>query len=171
METQESIAAIGTRWYFDSLWRMGGKAPAPDDCLCFNKALLVCCNGDGELSEIERRWVLGHAAAHGVTPAQYEELRNYKAKDDIEEVLKGNHVANNSRPSLVYEAIRACSSDGEFAESERSTVRRMAEVLGIPNAQFEKIEKAIQAEEAAFTQRLQATFPSGHPALQASSAN
>jgi uncharacterized membrane protein YebE (DUF533 family) len=64
---------------------------------------------------------------------------------------------------LVYDAIRACSADGEIAEKERAAVTRTAAALGVPAEVVKQIEAAYRSEQHAMAARLTVVYPGGLP--------
>ncbi len=128
--------------------------PSQEDFLLYAKLLLSCANGDGELTDAERDWVLWFSATNGVPPAGIEELRTYRASDDVSDLVTQSHVVERAKHAVIYDAIRACDADGELTEGERSTVRKAAQQLGIPDDAVSRIERAWAAEKQARQHRI-----------------
>lgn len=55
-------------WYFNDLLGHKGQLPTPTVGLFFMKNLMNIAAGDGTLSDRERQWVVGYAAACGKHP-------------------------------------------------------------------------------------------------------
>jgi hypothetical protein len=90
-------------------------------------------------------------------------LRTYPATEDVAQLVdRAPEVAHNAR-SVVFDAIRAASADGEFHPEERAAVERLATKLGLTREDVGAIEAAHREEERAFEKRLQVVFPNGRP--------
>ena len=112
---------IGSKWVFDDMWGFTADVSQPV-LLEFFKALIVCANADGEITDAERAWCIGYCAATGATPETLAELQSYDGAEDIHEVIeRGRHLGTAHRP-VIYDAIRACSADGELSDPERATI-------------------------------------------------
>ena len=129
----------------------------------YMKAVLICANGDGTLTPEEREWAVGHAAAFGAPDWLVDELKSYKADEDIEQVISANPEANACRRFLVYDAIRACSADGAYSERERAMVIRMAAKLGLTEELVLQIEELCLNEAQLRAKRLELVYPEGPP--------
>ncbi|HVK64689.1 MAG TPA: hypothetical protein VM694_09450 [Polyangium sp.] len=152
----------GLLWLFKDKAGFGA-IPSDDTFVSYMKAVLICANGDGTLAPEERDWVIDHFAAFGAPEALLDAMKSYKADEDIEQVISGTPEANACRRFLVYDAIRACSADGEFGERERAMVIRMATKLGLTEDLVRQIE-ALWLEEARYREkRLTLVYPEGPP--------
>ncbi|MEQ8757728.1 MAG: hypothetical protein RID09_30015 [Coleofasciculus sp. G1-WW12-02] len=129
----------------------------------YMKALLICANGDNELTQVERDWVVGQASAFGAPDQVVEELKTYKADEDIDSVISRDTAANACRRYLVYDAIETCSADGEYSSGERETVTKMAAQLGIDAEIVKQIEEIYTQEALLREKRLALLFPTGTP--------
>ncbi|TKD03918.1 hypothetical protein [Polyangium fumosum] len=127
------------------------------------KAILTCANGDGNLTPAEREWVLGHGSAVGALDSLLEELKTYKADEDIEKLLAMSPQADASRRVLIYDAVRACSADGEYNDRERATVRKMGSKLGIAEDLIRQIEEIALEEARLWERRVKLVYPAGTP--------
>jgi len=140
------------------------KTPSPEGYDSYIKSMLICVNGDGTLAPEEREWVVGFASAFGASDSLVEELKSYKADDeDIEKVISNAPEANASRRYLVYDAIMACSVDGEYSDQERATITKMAAKLGISQDTVEQIEKICIEEIKLREKRVKLMYPEGAP--------
>ena len=139
------------------------KLPNYEDYNTYLKAVLICANGDGTLAPKERDWVVGFASAYGALDSLVEELKSYKADEDIEKMISNNPVANASRRFLVYDAILACSADGEYSDPERATITKMAAKLGISQDVVKQIERICIEEIELREKRLKLMYPEGSP--------
>jgi hypothetical protein len=114
---------------------------SPEDYEGYMKSILICANGDGTLAPKEREWVVGLASAYNAPDSLVEELKFYKADEDINEVMSSAPQPNFFKRYLVYDTIMACSCDGGYTDQERGTVTKMAAKLGISQDIVEQIEK------------------------------
>jgi tellurite resistance protein len=152
----------GLHWLFNK--KCGFKEipglPAFDSYL---KAILICANGDNELTQAERDWVIGHGSAFNAPDQVIEELKTYQADEDIDAVISRDTAANACRRYLVYDAIEACSADGEYSNRERETVTKMAAKLGVDAEIVKQIEEIYTQEAKLREKRLSLLFPTGTP--------
>lgn len=144
------------------------KTLPPETSVIWYKALLLCANGDGELSQAERDWVMGHASTYHpeMTQTQLEELKNYNgtgSTEDIEKLVFSDPLAKQGRYVLVYEAIQASAADGEYSEGEKATIRRMASKLGITEVQVIELENLFAEEQALKAKIIHVLHPEGIP--------
>ncbi len=151
-------------WYFGELWGWSTQEqPSAEAHEAFLKALLVCANGDGTLSDEERAWVLGHAAIGGASDALLGELSRYPATDDIEHLVTATSQTNEARAALIYAAVAAASADHVYDEAERCVIERGARALGVPSSEVSAIERLVKQEEQLKRERLRICFPDGSP--------
>ncbi|MGR9054185.1 MAG: TerB family tellurite resistance protein, partial [Gammaproteobacteria bacterium] len=155
---------LTAKWYYKELWGWDL------DSICegpvretFLKSLMVCAAGDGELSDEERNWVLGRAAAAGAPDELLESLKTYPADEDINEVVGRTLATNKSRRAVVYFAIKAASADHEYGEEERAKIREMAASLGIPATEVAQLEILVAEEAVLKLKRISLCFPDGSP--------
>jgi uncharacterized membrane protein YebE (DUF533 family) len=128
-------------------------------------ALMTAAIGDGELSDAERRWIIGYMTAKGYPPAVIEEMsRMSVAKMAALPELMQVGILRQSRRILVYDTIRASSVDG-YKSGERSAVRKTAMILGIDEEGVAELEQLVADEEALKQRRIKVLMPSGHPNL------
>ena len=158
-----SLEEMNKAWIFDEEWGFGGQAPANADCECWGRALLTCANGDGAIADAERAWVLGYSATNGLSPDDIEFLRTYSADEDITKVVAERPLVSGARRALIFDAIRACSADGELSNAERKMIYRMAELIGIGKDIVDQLEAAYNDELAAKQARWKIAFPEGAP--------
>lgn len=140
-----------------------GSFPTADIFENYIKAVLICANGDGALAPAERDWAVSHFAALGAPDSLLDELKSYKADEDIEKIVAATPVTDVSRCFLVYDAIRACSADGAYSDPERATVIRMAAKLGIDEDLVRQIEELCLEEARLREKRLTLLYPQGAP--------
>jgi hypothetical protein len=155
---------LTAKWYYKELWDWNL------DKICtgpvrevFLKSLMVCANGDGELTAAERSWVIGRAAAGGAPDSLLNELRDYEANEDINTLVSSTLATNKSRGAVVYFAIKAASADGEYHGDERDAVRNAAASMDIPLDTVEQIESICAEEERLKAKRISLCFPDGNP--------
>jgi hypothetical protein len=158
----EDVRTTAARWLFNHDLRFK-KVPPMTTFDVYAKAVLCCANGDGKLTPPERDWVLGYFAGLGAPQAFIDMLREYKGDDDVAKLVERAPEVNASRRSVVFDAIRAASADGEFNAQERAAVERLATKLGLTRDDVNAIEAAYLEEQRAFEKRLKAVFPNGSP--------
>jgi len=137
--------------------------PEADAFESYMKAVLICANGDGKLALEERNWAVGHAAAFGAPDWLVDALKSYEADEDIEQIISATPASSASRRFLVYDAIRACSADGEYNDRERAMVTRMAAKLGLSEELVRQIEEVCLEEARLRDKRLKLVYPEGPP--------
>ncbi|BAZ49165.1 hypothetical protein NIES4103_17760 [Nostoc sp. NIES-4103] len=159
---QDGKNRLGTLWLFKERY---GFKQLPSDLAyeAYLKALMICANGDGTLADEERDWVIGYGCAYDCSPEIIEELKVYKADEDIETVISGDFAASDSRYFLIYDAIQACCADGEYSEKERAVVLKGAKKLGISEEEFQQIEEIYLETVQLHQKRLAVLFPKGAP--------
>lgn len=155
-------AKEGLTWLFKEKYTFD-RIPSSESYDGYLKSLLICANGDGELNEAEREWVVGYAAAYGASESLVEELKSYTASDDIESVVSQGKASDGSRRYLIYDAIKACSADGKYSEPEKATVAKMAAKLGISEDTVKEIESICLEEAKLREKRLALMYPAGTP--------
>ena len=153
---------VGLLWLLKDKYTFR-EAAGSEDYDSYLKSILICANGDGTLAPEERDWVVGFASAYSASDSLVEELKSYKADEDIEKVIGDDPEASGSRRYLVYDAIMACSADGEYSDQERVTVTKMAAKLGISQDIVEQIEKICIEEIKLREKRLKLMYPEGSP--------
>jgi hypothetical protein len=139
------------------------KIPNPDAYDGYLKSVLVCANGDGTLTAAERDWVIGFAVAFGASDSLIEKLKSYPANEDIEQLISASPASDGSRRFLIYDAIKACSADGQYSEPERATVIKMANKLGVNQDVVQQIEQICVEEASLRLKRLELMYPDGIP--------
>jgi tellurite resistance protein len=152
----------GFMWLFKDIYNFS-KLPSTEAYSGYLKSVLICANGDGTLAPEERDWVVGLAAAVGGSDSLVAELKSYQADEDIEQVISVASAANESRRFLVYDAIKACSADGQYSDRERATVTKMAAKLGISQDVVKQIEEIYVEEAQLRAKRLELMYPDGPP--------
>ena len=153
---------IGSKWVFDDMWGFTADVSQPV-LLEFFKALIVCANADGAITNEERAWCLGYCAATGATADTLEELRAYTGDEDILEVIeRGRHLGTAHRP-VIYDSIRACSADGDLSDDERATIARVAGQIGVEEQEVAEFERSYTEDRALRERRVKAVFPVATP--------
>jgi tellurite resistance protein len=158
----EDIRTTSARWLFNHDLHFK-TIPPMQTFDAYAKAVMCCANGDGKLSPAERDWVLGYFAGLGAPEPFIEMLRNYAATDDVAQLVEKAPEVNHNRRSVVFDAIRAASADGEFHPGERAAVEKLAIKLGLTKQDVSAIEAAYNEEVRATEKRLKTVFPAGIP--------
>lgn len=129
----------------------------------FFKALIVCANADGHITDAERAWCMGYCAATGATPETLAQLQDYDGAEDILEVIeRGRHLGTAHRP-VIYDSIRACSADGELSDAERTTILKVAGKVGVSDEELGEFERIHADDRALRERRINAVFPVATP--------
>lgn len=132
--------------------------------LDYGKALLTAANGDGELTDTERDWILGYVTAAGHSADVLDQLRAYAGGDDIESLF-ARGVQQAAQRVCIYDAIRACGADGAVSDGERATVATMADRLGVPRDVVDEFVDIYGEEQRLKHRRIALAFPDGFDAL------
>jgi hypothetical protein len=152
----------GTMWLLHETY--GFKVlPPPSDYVGYGKSLLVCANGDGIITAAERAWVLGYLDAYGAPPAVIEQLSSYQGNDPIEQILEHSPTVKMSAVGALYNAIRACASDGVLSLGERSALDKMAGLVGVDSGTVHNLIELHYEEEHLRGKRLRLLFAQGIP--------
>ena len=148
-------------WFFKEIWDFKEPPPLIADEF-FGKAIMICANGDGELTQEEKDWIVGYFATNGATEPVLNKLKAYTADEDIQKMVEpipdpGIHNA------IIYFAIKACDADGEISDGEMATILKLAKQLNI-SAEVVRSIKALYREEMEMrSKKLKILFPSGSP--------
>ena len=118
------------------------------DNLAYAKAIMVCAAGDGEISPAEREWIVGYLTVARDPDAVVELMRTYDGGDDIGELIAASPLMLLTGRSMLFDALRACASDGDLSSGERDRVHTAADRLGVPRDVVAEFEEIIQAEES-----------------------
>jgi len=157
------VSSIIAKWAYKYFRDFDG-VPPDSDKLTYAKALLICAKGDGELTAKERDWVIGFTALKGVPASVLEELKNYPATENLQEVLATSQsIFQTSTHNLIYDAIQASAADGEYAEGEKEAIREAASILGISEDAVKQLEELYEEEQKLFAKKIQLFFPKGKP--------
>ncbi len=150
-------------WLFKEEFDFDSVPEAPDFDI-FTKSLLIGVNAGGGLATPERQWVIGFAAAHGAPPEFCDMLRSWVPTGDHTELLESRSTGAKSKPGFIYNAIRACSAGGEFDETRRALIHRLAQPLGLSRETVDQIEGLVRAENELRARRVAILFgASGKP--------
>lgn len=160
----EPSREITAKWYYNELWGWKlEKICSGKERPTFLKALLTAANGDGILTSAERDWVIGRAAAGGAPESLLKELESYSADEDINDVVASTLATNKSKRAVIYFAIKACASDSQYNDEEKTAIRKSATAMGISEAVVEQIEDLYLREEQLKQERIDLCFPEGDP--------
>ncbi len=167
--TGEDLQRLAVAWYYLEQFGFGKAPPQTDPEVVRNMALalVTAAAGDGKLSDEERTWIRGYFATKGYPAEVVGELQLISPPDPagVAELMKLGILARSGR-ILVYDAVRAASSDG-YDPGERQAVRSVAAALGIDEATVAEIERLVEEETALRERRIRLLMPDGHPNLAA----
>jgi len=149
---------FGFRW---PLWKSN-----PDDATRMAEALVAVAAADGELSGPERDWVTGYFAVKGYGPKVFDAIQQAAPRpvEELVEMMQQGTLTFAGR-ILLYDAIRACSADGDYHEGERAAIHALGKALGIADDVIAQIEGLVEEEEAQKAKRIALLMPEGHPNL------
>ena len=115
--------------------------------------LLTIAGSDGIVSDPELEWLTMKLAKHVHVPTQiieeWEQFDYDMAElDDIFDALGIKSAANFSK-LLIYDAIRMCAADGEYALEEKEQVLEAAKMMNMNLDSVVAIEALVDLEQAA----------------------
>lgn len=156
---------LGQGWLFHERFGYAyDKVPPGLAFEAYGKALLMCAAGDGQLTPDERTWVVGYFAAFDSPSEVTDALKSFDGKGDIDmTIAMGDTIANKGRRWLVWDALNACSADGELHADELARVREMAAMVGIEPDVVAQIEQLHQEESAHKKKQYKLLWPEGIP--------
>jgi uncharacterized tellurite resistance protein B-like protein len=129
-----------------------------DVAVNYATVLMAIAGADGELAEAEFQWYADEQELLLTEPQEYiEVLRQADWKNaDIEELLAkiSYDFPLNVRRVMLYQAIKMCRADGDYADKEQASVARAAEILGLDRSVVVSLESLAQLEEATDLLRL-----------------
>jgi hypothetical protein len=149
------------RWLSSEYFGMGdalADAQGEEDHDRYARALMISVNGDGRITPEERDWILGYLRSAGDSDSILEAISAYDGSEAIEDVVRPEDRTLWGRV-LVYDALRACWSDGDLADGERDVILQMADRLEIPRAAVAEIEDLIREEHEQRARRRDLLFP------------
>lgn len=124
----------------------------------YGYALLTIAGSDGEVSEPELEWLTVECAkAVGVEEEIIADWEEYDFEEgDLEEIFHEFNAKSfaNFNKLLIYDAIRMCSADGDYASDEKDQVNHAAQILKVPMETVLAIEALVDVELAANKLRL-----------------
>ncbi len=160
--TKADARELAAGWHYRREW--GFKSlPKSSDWEVMGKALIIVASGDGDLSAAERDWILGYMANKGAPADLLDTLAAFDGVGDLASLLPQSRAVNASRRVLIYDAIRACSSDGEFDAGERAAVAHMADAIGVTTEVVNELEALYLADQELTAHRIALVFPDGAP--------
>ena len=123
------LSSRASEWYVRFIY---GFTPVPadeqhlsaylHDVKTFMQALLVCANGDGNITAPERDWVMGFCSAMGGSEAMCKEIAAYPADEDIETVVNRGHQVSKARHSASDLTTRGDSTGPTSVPSRLNTL-------------------------------------------------
>lgn len=120
--------------------------PEAEDLL-HAKALLLCAGGNRQMSDRRRDWILGYLTAAGHPESVIEAARVYDDTDRLEDIMSLPKIAR-ARLGIVYDALRACASDGADAPGQLDPVLRAADAMGISRDLVADLHQIVLEEQA-----------------------
>lgn len=167
MSDDRELRMLGAAWYYREQFGFSKPPPKSDPEVVHNMALclLTVVNGDGEISAEERSWILGYFATKGYGADLIAKMQSLTppAPFGVSELMNLGILKASGR-ILLYDAIRAASSDG-YHPGEMRVVRVVAKALGIDDAAVDAMEGLVSEEAALRLKRIKLLMPGGHPSL------
>jgi tellurite resistance protein len=155
----DSSTNTGALWTLNYIFGLS-ESPGKDVDQLFNRAVLLCAGGDGEVSGEELQWLLGFAAAKGADEAELQRLR--EMSDSIDLKLLGTlEIPEKLKKALIYCAIKASSAEGVYHAMEGEMIRKIANRLGLSDYIVEQIEDLCKREDELRLRRIQLLSPDG----------
>ncbi|MEM9897089.1 MAG: TerB family tellurite resistance protein [Bacteroidota bacterium] len=119
----------------------------------YGYALLTIAGADGEVSDPELEWLTIQCAEYvGVEESVIAEWEEFDFEEAaLEEIFHSFNTKSfaNFNKLLIYDAIRMCSADGEYAQDEKESVYKAAQLLNVSPETVMAIEALVDIEEAA----------------------
>ncbi len=119
-----------------------------EDHTTYVKGIMVCAMGDGEISPQEREWITGYLRTCGDSEDFVESMEAYDGSDTIEDLATRTPNMRVYRRSMLYDALRACASDGDLSDGERERVLSAADRMGVSRDVVSQLEQIVQEERA-----------------------
>jgi tellurite resistance protein len=146
LEARDKIAD----YYFDRWFGMHTRPTVDKD---IGRGMALACraiaNGDGEISELERKYMEGFFYTTGMSTADVVNWMNSPALT-VEESLES---FTGFSKALIYHAAVIASADG-LDELEKRELDKVALKLGISQEEYEAILSLIEEEEALKVKRI-----------------
>ncbi len=124
----------------------------------YGYALLAIAGSDGIVSDPEFEWLtLEVARKVGVSEDIIADWEEFDYDDaDLEEIFKSFNKSTMAsfNKLLIYDAIRMCSADGDYALEEKEQVLEAAKILNVGPEAVMAIEALVDLEEATNKLRL-----------------
>lgn len=113
------------------------------------RGLKVLLAADGRIHPAELNAYLETCRRYGADDAMIAELQAFDAAaTTFDECFAGIEPDTIPARALLYDVIRICKADADFAGTERAAVRHAADVLGVEPDWMGKITALVDAEEA-----------------------
>lgn len=152
----------GAMWVFKEFVGFNQR-PADANFATFMKVVLCCANGDGEIAEAERTWVINFAAALNAPEGLLEELATYSADEDVFTLAASSGPVSQGLRAVLYNAILACAADGVYSPKEQDLIRRLGAKFGIDEAIVSQIEAIYWESRRLREKRIALLFNQGLP--------
>ncbi|MEM6735215.1 MAG: hypothetical protein AAGC64_13990 [Bacteroidota bacterium] len=119
----------------------------------YGYVLLNIAGSDGEVSDAELEWLTVECAKSiGIDEEIIVDWENFEYdEDELEELFLNLNSSSftNFNKLLIYDAIRMCSSDHDYAEDEKDQVYHAARILKVSTETVMAIEALVELESAA----------------------
>lgn len=114
-------------------------------------ALITIASADGELDSKELNWLLAEQKMLGAPEELLEKIRNFDWRNtNVETLIESLHYdfPMDTRNTMLYQAIKMSSADGEYHEKERAAIWKIAQALKVDDASVHAIESLVRMENA-----------------------
>ena len=119
-----------------------------EEDLVYAKAMLLCAGGNRQITERTRDWIMGYLTAAGYSESVIEAARTYDDSDKIEDIMSVPRMIM-ARAGMMYDALRACASDGTDPTARAlDPVLRAADAIGISRDVVAELQEIVMAEQA-----------------------
>lgn len=98
------------------------------------KALISVAKADGELSEIEKKYILDQGKLLSF------DLGDMLNENTVIEDIKIENSASVTKKILIRDCIALANIDNHYEKSEREVIMSIAEKIGLQNEQIDEIE-------------------------------
>jgi len=131
----------------------------------YTAGLLVAANGDGELHPVEKEWIIGHQAAHGIDSHILEKADALKdtSLEELVQKFENSPELQACKYFLVYHCFCAAIADGFLAKNEYENTRIMGEALGVDKETVDSIQKLVLKERELYDQKMQLLWKNENP--------
>lgn len=176
---KQSVEGLTSKYLYQEIYQYKGKPITNGVTIKYIKALLDVAGSDGVLTDAEKKWVLGYAAARGrlidglknefhrmnlgLTVQELDALKDYKVGSENSTANFNNNsklkLAEHFQSELIYDGFRAAAADGPLKPREVESISAVAKYLGMSDDKFQAILAIYKEEEELRQKRIAFLFP------------